>query len=150
MQPIGSCIGTLQELFRENCIKGKLQNCIECQYHKSIIRWNITNCIYSKQHIINVLIEILWNTPMKNHFIYTYHPPFFRFTKLLIHAKFWFMLRSTHDEMSIIYIYYLHFFLCLQKTNLSSQDINFVILQTCYAHIVQLCKISDALHWFII
>ena len=38
MQPIGSCIRTLQELFRENCIKGKLQNCIECQYHKSIIR----------------------------------------------------------------------------------------------------------------
>ena len=38
MQPIGSCIRTLQESFRENCIKSKLQNCIECQYHKSIIR----------------------------------------------------------------------------------------------------------------
>ena len=61
MQPIGSCIRTLQELFRENCIKGKLQNCIECQYHKSIIRWNITNCIHSKQHIIDVTIEIPYN-----------------------------------------------------------------------------------------
>ena len=83
MQPIGSCIRTLQELFRENCIKGKLQNCIECQYHKSIIRWNITNCIYSKQHIIDVIIE----TPVKNYFIYFLPSTFFPFYQIVNSCK---------------------------------------------------------------